>query len=414
MEYFKIRHNFRHYSMPEFLAPPIDERPQPIPLSPFQPASQQSSMGAFDPAVLPFEMFELIVSHMDLKSICQFQASSTTAYRVIRGLAAYQRVMKHAYVALRAMVKYQALENLSLDTIDNALCCDKCADCDNYGPYLSLLTGKRICWEDMVLNPSHWVLPLGPSEWEAQWLFGLSKSRISNLATLRAKESGASPGSGKVLVNLGAAKRRGTFVHGGEWNMLIYVAGKANRVSRNREAKQVIVRNTLSNEKSVTDAIWLYQQPEFKSTRCPNSVVIDRIYVNQYEIYTQLAHIQFPSLSSKERLSYGYRCCGCYFKSGQRWVESGYSFVNKMSYRRQHTLSEKDFLVHIKTCPGFGELSKLRCQIVAYKDMVNRAVRLPPAVVKQVEDAEVGWVYEKYHQENITLQQAWAGIAMVG
>ncbi|KAI9843265.1 MAG: hypothetical protein M1838_002704 [Thelocarpon superellum] len=129
---------------------------------------------------IPAELISDILLDLDLRSLTNFRGVSRAARYLTDSLPHYQAIFTHAPAMLRAYLSTQLGAFVSTRQLHRALCTASCAGCNDFGPFLYLLSCRRVCFICLV-HSAHF-LPITLSE--AQAIYTLDSATSSTLPIL--------------------------------------------------------------------------------------------------------------------------------------------------------------------------------------------------------------------------------------
>ncbi|KAI1146727.1 F-box domain-containing protein [Nemania diffusa] len=273
-------------------------------------AQRNSSLGNLQR--LPPELISKVLDNLDICSFHRFARVTFLANAFVQLQSSYTQLLESAPKALQALVQVGLISQYSLGQLYAILRTEQCTTCDQFGPFLFPLTGKRCCYGCFLGHPSLGVYP--PER--AKERFGLTEESIRQLPTLR------------VIPSQCAARKHKS-------------RDLANRLHG------AVGNPYLASEDLFTGIRYIYEGP----------------WVNEKDKEDGLfsmACIPFPSRSKEGVLESGLWCRGCVVKSLQ--FESGLLsdeffdallktvFLPLRAIRRAYTT--KSFVCHANFCDG--------------------------------------------------------------
>lgn len=132
--------------------------------------------------VLPVELLHILLEMLDLRSLVAITHSCTRGLRLARSLPSYRNLLKYAPEAVAALRRVGLAECHTIAKLHAALLAGSCVSCKRFGSFLFLPTSERCCRYCLWKNQSLWVT----TPTLAQRAFGLSKSLVRSLPTMRA------------------------------------------------------------------------------------------------------------------------------------------------------------------------------------------------------------------------------------
>ncbi|KAG6012530.1 hypothetical protein E4U54_007486 [Claviceps lovelessii] len=129
------------------------------------------SAGLLD--LLPLELIAPILLVLDLPSLSAFRQVNRRAMDLVDSLHQYAMVRRHCPNVLRAILSIGAA-SYDCITLYETLCVSKCASCDRTGPYIYLITCKRVCYFCFTSSAAY----LPANIWEATRKNKIRKERL--------------------------------------------------------------------------------------------------------------------------------------------------------------------------------------------------------------------------------------------
>ena len=182
--------------------------------------------------ILPIEILDMIISHMDIATLDRFKAVNRRAFRVVNFHEIFKLLNEEAHDVLRAMRAVHVSHAYSLQAVFDALCSEKCTQCGDYGGYMYLAALERVCWRCLVTKDHYSPM----REMAALESFGLTYEILENrLPRLQTYPGGYSftekmydipkiTGGFVQLIDRNAAEQAGIARHGSREAMDAYVA----------------------------------------------------------------------------------------------------------------------------------------------------------------------------------------------
>lgn len=100
---------------------------------------------------LPFKLCTTILLDLDLQSLTQFRTINRRARFLVDNLPRYKDVITHAPGVIRAALSIQIAPWLSCRTLYCDLRTQACSYCGDFGAFLYLFTGCRVCYISQFL-----------------------------------------------------------------------------------------------------------------------------------------------------------------------------------------------------------------------------------------------------------------------
>lgn len=253
-----------------------------------------SILGSLD--ILPTEILHFVLNLLDFQSLSRFSRVCHRGKAIIESLPAYRNLTKHASAALIALSQTKLITFHSAALIHAALRSQNCTSCQNFAPFLFLLTCERCCYQCLCRDLSLRAITLQM----ARSCFGLSSKNLRQIPSML-----SIPGTYSVqhtvtrqrrirLVSLKQAKELGIFVHGSKEAIMNFVniqnAGKLSYL-------QLHVFRWLKDMDSESESYHSYKSTSYANT------TNDR--------FCGMASIGFPSLLQNGAIETGLWCFGC-------------------------------------------------------------------------------------------------------
>ena len=127
---------------------------------------RKSASSKFD--LLPAELLQDILLSLDFQALRCLRAVNFAIKQLVEAFPAYRDVVEYAPNALRALADTNLLSYFSATQVHTILQSDRCSTCNDYGPYLFLLTCRRCCILCLEDKPQLRVIPVS----RAQQQFG--------------------------------------------------------------------------------------------------------------------------------------------------------------------------------------------------------------------------------------------------
>ncbi|KAJ3562267.1 hypothetical protein NPX13_g8628 [Xylaria arbuscula] len=102
---------------------------------------------------LPLELLHIVIPGMDMQSVFNFRQTSLRLRDAVDSLPQYQLIVSYGLDLYCALLRTQHAPNVTLFDFHSVLCTKKCAFCDNFGDFISLLIWQRCCFRCIQLAP---------------------------------------------------------------------------------------------------------------------------------------------------------------------------------------------------------------------------------------------------------------------
>lgn len=132
----------------------------------------QQSLG--DLNYLPLEVLHIILVNLDLRTLTTFRRVNRRALSILDCLYKYRAIVTHCPNLLRGVLSIQSDQWVTCRTLYNALCQSKCEACGDFGGYVYILTGSRVCFLCLSTNPAYLPVPFG----RVSLLFGIPSKAL--------------------------------------------------------------------------------------------------------------------------------------------------------------------------------------------------------------------------------------------
>ncbi|WEW58968.1 hypothetical protein PRK78_004436 [Emydomyces testavorans] len=333
---------------------PVHIADQMVPVKAILPATVlcDDTTSSLGPALdrLPLEILHCIFSLLDFRSLSRLSQVSRQGKRAVEMLPAYRDVKRHASKALDALNRTGLLSQHPAILVYDTLRTEACVYCQNFSPFLFLISCERCCYNCLSFNPALRLLTVRV----AKIYFGLSRKDASQLSVLLSL-----PGSYRVgyaherkkphkLVSLRQAKELAVSLYG--WKNMTAALSQA----RDRHAL---------SEDDRWFADWFLQRitkpwAEYPDTKCDIPA----------DFFNGMGSVYFPFLHRDGTLEKGLWCYGCKRNSEMYYstreyggdmggldpsTTSGYYFMRMLECRAR---TKSDFLAHIRECRGAKRL----------------------------------------------------------
>lgn len=311
--------------------------------------SLTASLGKLDD--LPLELLHSIFSMLDLQTLSRITRTCMRGTATVRSLLEYRDLMRHAPRAMAALASTRLIRHYSAATLYTTLLSAACSSCGEFGPFLSLLTAERCCYECLWRNQSLWVIPIS----EARRCFDLSAASVKQLRAMRSLP-------GKYCIGFGISRMRSTrLVSVRAAKELAFEEGK----SAERLAQMLENRRTAETLVDYYTHRWLQaaplQPPGPELAMRPSQANVPN------DKYCGMASVPFPSLLAGGPAEHGIWCLGCE-KLHREWSPNrpneavsrlaapGRDVERVLNIMQHLARSETRFFEHLKHCPGAREM----------------------------------------------------------
>lgn len=95
---------------------------------------------------LPPEILQRILSEVDVNTLYHFRRVNRFAIQTVHGIPAFSWLLATARDVLRAIVGTRISNFASLNTLYDTICTPNCSSCDDFAPFIYLLTCSRVCY----------------------------------------------------------------------------------------------------------------------------------------------------------------------------------------------------------------------------------------------------------------------------
>lgn len=274
-----------------------------------------ASLGKLD--TLPLELVHEVILALDLQSLTNFRAVSTTARALVNSNPAYRNIITHAPDAIRAYIATSLASSFNTAQLFDTLCAQSCGLCPDFGGFLFLPNCIRCCWACLTQHPD--LLTISSSH--ARVIFGLTKAGTAKVPVLQ-----SIPGFYKMrtkscnmirqfLVSKITARRIGSAIHGSREKMEAHVAKIRAKQDSAYEKKIAIYHQELAERFEK----WERERPSFEEVRAapmikrpsipPFSNDVDQ---KDDDVRRLLGVMPFPTLDKRSgRTQVGVSCKGC-------------------------------------------------------------------------------------------------------
>ncbi|KAI2603993.1 uncharacterized protein GGS25DRAFT_506479 [Hypoxylon fragiforme] len=134
---------YRHLRLSEHVA---DADDHPAPQSQDDDALHlpaETDVGVLD--ILPLELLQDVVSHLDLRSLTSFRSVNRRATEIALSLREYRAITTHYQSSLCVMLAVDTSRRITCRTLYAALRTSTCKRCGDEGGYLFTSTCERLC-----------------------------------------------------------------------------------------------------------------------------------------------------------------------------------------------------------------------------------------------------------------------------
>lgn len=291
------------------LRPPTDDR--------FRPKERRSDALSLLES-LPFEIIYMVFNNLDFQSLEVLRRLSFRTREVVHSFPAHQDMTARAPDVLRALSHIGIISHFTAARLSGALYADRCVVCNDFGPYLFLLTLSRCCLNclDNDLRLRVTTIP------EAMTCYGLTKNDLRSLLTGQ-DLSRPDERKGVRYVSADDARALGIATHGSAEAMDHFSRAEFERKTVEYESGR-------------------------RATK-PRSLALnshDPRDRNQYDVSTAFPYFDPGS----KRVELGIWCKGCKDR------RPGYGDVDKAEQRtklqkaKDKAFSEAEFLKHYEEC----------------------------------------------------------------
>lgn len=295
-----------------------------------------SSLGVLD--TLPIELLRIILNSSDFQSLSRFVQVCHLAKTLVDSLSSYQHITKHASATLIALSRTNLITSHAAPTIHAALLADRCASCQESGPFLFLPTCQRCCYRCLRTERFLRLITLRL----AGICFGLSRTHLAQIPMITLlgrypKRKATSRIKGRVF-SLKHAEQLGISIHG---------------------SQEAMISACVSNAKILRTDDRLYAQ-------WVSGATINWAYP-PIDPYFGVASISFPSLQCNGELDKGLWCFGCrettrkfsrygIFNSDTSLCMSDLDLTIHLEWMDRRARSKSEFLEHLRSCEGARDL----------------------------------------------------------
>lgn len=252
-----------------------------------RPREVSSTLGNLD--VLPLEVLQEIIPHLDLYTINSLRCVNSRSLSVVESVPEYKAIELHARTALRAAFLIGTAKIISCGTLYDTLCSHSCTHCGDFGPYVYLITCKRVCYFCFTI-----FVPFSPLKPQvACKMFGLDRGQLQSLPQMTSwpglythREEDV---KSRVLIDFEAAKAAGLALYGSPVALRDYITAFEN---------EYILRCQLE---------WMnrVRPPQHSTAYLPNN--------HDGDTFRFLAIASLPWLNTATRTAeVGRYCRGCY------------------------------------------------------------------------------------------------------
>lgn len=275
-----------------------------------------ASLGKLD--TLPLELVHEVILALDIQSLTNLRAVSSTARALVNSNPAYRNVITHAPDAVRAYIATSLASSFNMAQLLDTLCAQFCALCNDFGGFLFLPNCIRCCWACLTQHPDLVPIPGG----HARVIFGLTRPGAAKVPVMQ-----SIPGLYKMrlkscnmirnepLVSKITARRIGSAIHGSREKMEAHVAKIRAKQDAAYEKKIAIYHQELAERFEK----WERERPSFEEVRAapkiekpavpPFSGDVDQ---KDDDVRRLLGVIPFPTLDRRTgRTQVGVSCKGC-------------------------------------------------------------------------------------------------------
>jgi hypothetical protein len=267
-----------------------------LPTHPNKHISSLSKVGLGALDAFPTEVLHCILAQLDLRSLTNFHYVNHRARHVLASLPHYEDIDTHARNVLRGILSISLGPWITLETLHQALCTEKCASCGDFGGYLYLLTCTRVCYLCFISKKSY----LPQRRHQAKQRFALTSPLLKTLPQMLSRPGTYTPDGRDCLARLDlvdkeSARQAGVALHGS-------VVAMKERVRQDTEQKWQRYRCRLAS----------FTKSSIKSSvrRPPRTV---ELWDGQHENPLRfMAVVRAPWLDrSSQSVEWGAHCKGC-------------------------------------------------------------------------------------------------------
>ncbi|KIX01219.1 uncharacterized protein Z518_08944 [Rhinocladiella mackenziei CBS 650.93] len=165
--------------------------------------------------VLPFEILNMILLHLDIQSCMSLQRTNRRGYDTVHEMPQLKAIIQHCPDVLRGILSTEMAPFIECQQLFNKLTSPTCETCNDFAGYLYLLTCTRVCFRCFTRLPNY--LPILKSEACCQ--FGFSTTDIKRLPYLKSVPghytiNRTSCRKRLILINTDTAQQTSTVIQG--------------------------------------------------------------------------------------------------------------------------------------------------------------------------------------------------------
>ncbi|EHY58003.1 hypothetical protein ABEF92_002930 [Exophiala dermatitidis] len=296
------------------------------PLTPYGGRREKAKYGLGRLDVLPLEIVNMILLHLDIQSCTSLQRTNRRGYDTVHELPQLQAVIRHCPNVLRGILGTEMASFIGYQQLLNKLTSPTCESCIDFGGYLYLLTCTRVCFRCFTKLPNY--LPMLKSQ--ACRRLGVSKTDIKLLPCLKSVP-------GHYTINRTSCRRRLVLID------TQTALQTSSTVSQSRASTGGTHGTTLPAEQGLTacSSRLIAQRAQEARSRRPDAPrvkgPIDTLAQNPRRF---MAIVEIPYLNPRTGRAYwGFRCYAC----------NDY-FDNVRHSKRQFLIA--GFRQHMRQCGG--------------------------------------------------------------
>ncbi|MCJ1390472.1 hypothetical protein MMC18_003331 [Xylographa bjoerkii] len=175
-----------------------------------QYSAKTATMRHFD--ILPAELRNAVFLELDIQNLTTLRAVNRYTRSMVDAHPQYHAIITYAPRVLRAVLSVGVAQHITCAVLFTSLCTSRCVKCGDFGPYMYLLTGSRVCYFCMTEEDE--FLPFKPMH--ARLAFGLDTATLSSLPRMKIL-AGRYPGRGNgartSLIDSQTAREAGITLH---------------------------------------------------------------------------------------------------------------------------------------------------------------------------------------------------------
>ena len=281
----------------------------------------QANLGELDR--LPLEIMQTILSHLDVYTLMSFESVNGLAARVAVSVPVYAIVKKHASDAVRGIKATQA--KISLARLYEKLRSPDCDQCGDFGPYLSLLAGDRVCY--LCFSQDEKYRPIQSQEAVRQ--FALTRRVLKSLPSIRSVPGSYEQFSPKkypqpiLLFDREAARNAAIALHGSLEAMEVQAERLESQKRSDREP--IVTRSSDTVPRTRKHVPVVRSRYRRRINWCGTHRYICRRIDIHADTRRGMAIVHFPWLHyDKQSVEWGFRCFACRYSTKRRFSESSF------------------------------------------------------------------------------------------